>query len=59
MELAGKRKRRRPKWRYIDAVRKDMAVAEVTEEDSDDGTNEDAKSAVATPDGRTDGRSRK
>ena len=51
MELAGKRKRRRPKQRYIDVVRKDMAVAEVTEDDSDDRTN--GKSAVATPDGRS------
>ena len=30
-----------------------MAVAEVTEEDSDYRTNEDGKSAAATPDGRS------
>ena len=31
VELPGKRKRRRPKWRFMDAVREDMAVVEVTE----------------------------
>ena len=30
MELPGKRKRGRPKRRFMDAVREDMAVAEVT-----------------------------
>ena len=36
MELPGKRKRRRP--RFMDAVREDMAVIEVTEEDAEDRT---------------------
>ena len=38
MELPGKRQRRRPKRRYMDAVTEDMAVVEVTEEDADDRT---------------------
>ena len=38
MELPGKRKQGRPKRRYMDAVRKDMAVVEVTEEDAKDKT---------------------
>ena len=37
-ELPGKRKRGRPKRRFMDAVREDMAVVEVTEEDTDDRT---------------------
>ena len=36
MELPGKRKRGRPKRRYMDAVREDMAVVQVME-DADDG----------------------
>ena len=35
MELPGKRKRGRPKRRYMDAVREDMAVVEVTEENAE------------------------
>ena len=35
MELSGKRKWGRPKRRCVDAVREDMAVAEVTEEDTE------------------------
>ena len=38
MELPGKRKRGRPKRRFMDAVREDMAEVEVTEEDADDRT---------------------
>ena len=38
MELPGKRKQGRPKRRCMYAVREDMAVAEVTEEDAEDGT---------------------
>ena len=36
MELPGKRKRGRPKGRFMDAVKEDMAVVEVTEEDTED-----------------------
>ena len=35
-ELSGKRKQRMPKRRYMDAVREDMAVVEVMEEDAED-----------------------
>ena len=35
-ELPGKRKRGRPKRRFMDVVREDMAVVEVTEEDTED-----------------------
>ena len=35
MELPGKRKQGRPKRRFIDAVREDMAVVEMTEEDTE------------------------
>ena len=38
MELPEKRKLVRPKRRFMDAVREDMAVAEVTEEDAEDRT---------------------
>ena len=38
MELPGKRKRGRPKKRCMDAVREDMTVVEVTEEDAEDKT---------------------
>ena len=34
MELPGKRKRGRPKSRFMDVVKEDMAVVEVTEEDT-------------------------
>ena len=37
----------------MDAVREDMTVAEVTEEDGKIGPNGDGKSAVATLDGRS------
>ena len=36
MELPGKRKRGRPKRRFIDAVRKDMTAVDVTEEDAEE-----------------------
>ena len=43
MELSGKRKRipewRRSKRSFMDAVREDMAVVEVTAEDANDRTN--------------------
>ena len=35
MELPGKRKRGRPKRRFMDVVKEDMAVVEVTEEDTE------------------------
>ena len=38
MELPGKRKRGRPKRRFMDVVKEDMAVVEVTEEDAEDRT---------------------
>ena len=49
MELPGKRKWGTPKRRFMDPVREDMAVVEVTEEDADDRTKWRQKSAVATP----------
>ena len=39
MELSGKRKRRRPKRRFMDVVKEDMAEVEVTEEDTEDRNN--------------------
>ena len=39
MELPGKRKRVRPKRRYMDVVKEDMAEVEVTEEDTVDRNN--------------------
>ena len=38
MELPGKRKQGRPKRRFTDAAREDMAVVEVTEEEADERT---------------------
>ena len=38
MELPGKRKQKRQKRRFIDAVKEDMAVVQVTEEDAEDRT---------------------
>ena len=38
MELTGKRKQGRPKRRYMDVVKEDMAVVEVMEEDAEDRT---------------------
>ena len=39
MELRGKRKRGRPKRRFMDVVKEDMAEVEVTEEDTEDRSN--------------------
>ena len=39
MELPGKRKRGRPKRRFMDVVKEDMAEFEVTEEDTVDRRN--------------------
>ena len=39
MELPGKRKRRRPKRRFMDVVKEDMAEVEVTEEDTEGRNN--------------------
>ena len=53
MELPGKRKWGRPKRRFMDVVKEDMAEVEVTEEDTVDRNNwRRGKSAVATPDGK-------
>ena len=39
MELPGKRKRGRPKRRFMDVAKEDMAEVEVTEEDTEDRNN--------------------
>ena len=39
MELPGKRKRRRPKKRFMGVVKEDMAEVEVAEEDTEDRSN--------------------
>ena len=39
MELPGKRKRGRPKRRFMDVVKEDMAEVGVTEEDTEDRNN--------------------
>ena len=39
MELPGKRKQGRPKRRFMDVVKEDMAEVEVTEEDTEDRNN--------------------
>ena len=39
MELPGKRKQGRPKRRFMDVVKEDMAEVEVTEEDTVDRRN--------------------
>ena len=39
MELPGKRKRGRPKRRFMDVVKEDMAEVEMTEEDTVDRRN--------------------
>ena len=54
MELPGKRKRGRPKRRFMDVVKEDMAEVEVTEEDTVDRNSWRRKiRAVATPDGKS------
>ena len=35
MEMPGKRKRGRPEMRYVDEVREEMTMSEVTEEDAE------------------------
>ena len=60
VDLPVKRKREKPKRRYMHAVRDDMAVVEVTEEDAEvdrNTINGDRKSTVATPAGETERRS--
>ena len=49
MELPGRRKRGKPKRRFMDVVKEDMAEVEVTKI----GTTGDGKSAVVTPDGKS------
>ena len=49
MELPGKRKRGRPRRMFMDAMREDLTVVEVTEI----GPNGDGKSALVTVDGRS------
>ena len=39
MELPGKRKQGRPKRRFMDVVKEDMAEVEVTEQDTEDRNN--------------------
>ena len=39
MELPGKGKRGRPKRRFMDVVKEDMAEVEVTEENAEDRSN--------------------
>ena len=39
VELPGNTKRGRPKGRFMDAVKEDMAEVEVTEEDTEDRNN--------------------
>ena len=53
IELSGKTNWGRPKRRFMDVVREDMAVVELTEEDADDRTKWRWKSAVATLCGRS------
>ena len=53
MELPAKKKRGRPKRRFMDVVKEDMAEVEMTEEDTEVETTGEGKSAVATPDGKS------
>ena len=54
MELPGKRKRGRPKRRFMDVVKEDMAEVEVTEEDTEVRNNWRRKIRCATtPDGKS------
>ena len=56
MELPGKRKRGRPKRRFMDAVREDMAEIEVMEEDAEVRNTwklEIRSGPLATPNGRS------
>ena len=49
MELPGKRKRGRPKRRFMDVVKEDMAEVEVTEEDTVDRNNRRRKIRCGDP----------
>ena len=49
IELPGKRKRRRPKRKFMDDVREDKAIFEVTEEDADDRTNMEMENPLWRP----------
>ena len=53
MELPGKRKRGKPKRRFIDVVKEDMAEVEVTEEDTVDRNNWRRKIRCGDPDGKS------
>ena len=53
MELQGKRKRGRPKRRFMDVVKEDMAEVEVTEEDTVDRNNWRRKVRCGDPDGKS------
>ena len=53
MDLSGKRKLGRSKRRFMDAVREDMAVVEMTEEEAEDMTKWRWKSSVVIPDRRS------
>ena len=53
VQLPGKRKRGRPKRRFMDVVKEGMAEGEVTEEDTEDRNNWRWKSGVATHDGKS------
>ena len=49
MQLPGKRKRGRPKRRFMDVVKEDMAEVEVTEEDTIDRNNGRRKIRCGNP----------
>ena len=49
MELPGKRKRERPKRRFMDVVKEDMTEVEVTEEDTLDRKNRRRKIRCGDP----------
>ena len=53
MELPGKRKRGRPKMRFMDVVKEDMAEVEVMEEDTVDRNNWRRKIRYGDPDGKS------
>ena len=49
MELSGKRKRGRPKGRFMDAMSEDMSMVEVTEKDADYMTERRCKIRFGDP----------
>ena len=53
MELPGKRKRGRPKRRFMDVVKDDMAEVDVTEEDTVDRNNWRRKIRCGDRDGKS------